>query len=87
MSAEEELDRREQIIELYERQLAQRDTEMAKLRWTLDNIYTIARREVSGRHDPRERWRHVLRLCEAVGCQPRGVLREGLYDPENEATE
>ena len=49
--------------------------DVGKLRWTLDNIYTIARREVSGRHDPRERWRHVLRLCEAVGCQGRGVLR------------
>lgn len=54
-----------------------------KLRWTLDNIYTIARREArctgaDPRADPRGRWGHVLRLCEAVGCQPRGVLRGDL---------
>ena len=52
-------------------------------RWTLDNIYTIARRELN-RLQPYvipdtlaiERWGHVLRLCEKAGCQPRGVLRD-----------
>jgi hypothetical protein len=48
--------------------------DVGKLRWTLDNIYTVARREAS-REDPRARWGHVLRLCEAIGCQGRGVLR------------
>jgi hypothetical protein len=43
--------------------------------WVLDNIYTIARREAA-RDDPRGRWGHVLRLCEKVGCQGRGVLRD-----------
>lgn len=45
------------------------------LQWTLDNIFTIARREL--RHgDPRDRWGHILRLCEEAGCQGRGVLRD-----------
>ena len=44
------------------------------LQWTLDNIYTIARRE-AGKDDPRGRWGHIRRLCEVAGCQPRGVLR------------
>lgn len=52
---------------------AKRDSDT--LQWTLDNIYTIARREL--RHgDPRERWGHVIRLCEKAGCQSRGVLRD-----------
>jgi hypothetical protein len=47
-----------------------------ELRWVLDNVYTIARREAA-RDDPRGRWGHVLRLCEKVGCVSRvvGVLR------------
>lgn len=44
------------------------------MQWTLDNIYTIARREAN-RVSPHPKWAHVLRLCEKVGCQPRGVLR------------
>ena len=55
----------------------------ARLQWTLDNIYTMARRELN-RLQPYavpdtlaiERWGHVLRLCEKVGCQGRGVLRD-----------
>jgi hypothetical protein len=62
------------------------DERLAKqLQWALDNIYTIARREllrleragaseiesVSG-----DRWGHILRLCEQAGCQSRGVLRD-----------
>ena len=43
------------------------------LQWTLDNVYTIARREAN-RDDPRGRWGHVLRLCEKAGCQGRGVF-------------
>jgi hypothetical protein len=43
--------------------------------WVLDNIYTIARREIR-RGDERGSWGHVLRLCEKVGCQGRGVLRD-----------
>lgn len=53
--------------------------------WVLDNIYTIARREASRPDgDPRGRWAHVLRLCEKVGCQGRGVLRDngGSVTPE-----
>ncbi len=43
--------------------------------WVLDNIYTIARREL--RHgDPRGMWGHVIRLCEKTGCVGRGVLRD-----------
>lgn len=42
------------------------------LRWTLDNIYTIARREAK-RDDM---WGHVARLCEQAGCAPRDVLRD-----------
>ena len=54
-----------------------------RLQWTLDNIYTIARRE-AGKDDPRGRWGHVVRLCEEAGCQPRGVLRDngGSIEPE-----
>jgi hypothetical protein len=45
---------------------------------TLDNIYTMARREARRQqHELRpEMWGHVLRLCEQAGCQPRGVLRD-----------
>lgn len=61
--------------------------ESAKLRqWTLDNIYTIARRETNRIERPGHtpvtdehyhgRWGHVLRLCEQAGCQGRGVLRD-----------
>ncbi len=48
--------------------------------WTLDNVFTIARREKkrvdSGWPLRPEMWAHVLRLCEAAGCQSRGVLRD-----------
>ena len=50
-----------------------------KVLWTLDNIYTIARRETAKEDadkDSRGRWLGVLRLCEALGCQPRGVLKD-----------
>lgn len=52
-------------------------TDEEMLRWTLDNVYTIARREsVRGAERARhEMWWHVLRLCEAAGCQSGGVLR------------
>jgi len=43
-----------------------------KTLWTLDNIYTMARREAQ-KDDPQGRWAGVLRLCEALGCQPREV--------------
>jgi hypothetical protein len=46
-----------------------------RMRWTLDNIYTSARRELR-KGDPRGMWGHVIRLCEKVGCQSRGVLRD-----------
>lgn len=50
--------------------------------WVLDNIYTIARRELrrleklAYTDEERDGWRHVIRLCEKVGCQGRGVLRD-----------
>jgi hypothetical protein len=44
------------------------------MQWVLDNIYTIARREMN-KADPRGRWAHIFRLCEQAGCQGRGVLR------------
>jgi hypothetical protein len=47
------------------------------MQWTLDNIFTLARREVN-KDDPYGRWGHVLRLCERVGCKGRGVLRGDL---------
>lgn len=47
-----------------------------ELRWTLDNVYTIARRESLRTELRPEMWGHVLRLCEKVGCQSRGVLRD-----------
>lgn len=56
--------------------------DVALLRWTLDNIYTVARREhrrVEGGKALRpEMWAHVLRLCEKTGAQSRtvGVMRE-----------
>jgi hypothetical protein len=59
-----------------EQLLAYAGDDVGKLRWTLDNIYTIARREAL-KNDPRGRWGHVLRLCERVGCQGRGVLPDG----------
>ncbi len=49
--------------------------------WTLDNVFTIARRELRRAEDGKplrlEMWSHVLRLCEKAGCQERtvGVLR------------
>ncbi len=54
-----------------------------KLKWTLDNIFTLARRELKrdlkGK-PPRtqDMWGHVIRLCTAVGCESRlvGILRE-----------
>jgi hypothetical protein len=60
-------------------------TERRALQWTLDNIYTIARREVrrlerAGAAEIEsvsgDRWGHVLRLCESAGCQGCGVLRD-----------
>lgn len=60
-----------------------------KAQWTLDNVFTIARRELNRlgpdaqgqKSEPtvgrsREMWGHVLRLCEKAGCQSRGVLRD-----------
>ena len=50
--------------------------------WTLDNIYTIARRKLrrletlAYTDEERDGWRHVIRLCEKAGCQGRGVLRD-----------
>jgi len=58
------------------------------LQWTLDNVYTIARRELHRATRPGheastsartvEMWGHVVRLCEKAGCQGRtvGVLRD-----------
>lgn len=52
------------------------------LRWTLDNIYTLARRELrrlerlAYTDEERDGWRHVIRLSEKAGCQGRGVLRD-----------
>ena len=62
-------------------------TPVPDLQWTLDNIYTIARRKLrrlerdlpsSDRLAAEEAvaWGHVLRLCEKAGCQSRGVLRD-----------
>ncbi len=44
--------------------------------WVIDNIYTIARREANRSGGDIKAWGHVLRLCEKVGCQPHGVLRD-----------
>ncbi len=45
--------------------------------WTLDNVFTIARRELrrvnSGLPLRPEMWSHVLRLCEETGCRERTV--------------
>lgn len=63
-----------------------------KAQWTLDNIYTLARRESKRNNDgkmPRpEMWAHVLRLCEAMGCKERtvGILRDGAARPALPAT-
>lgn len=57
------------------------------LLWALDNVYTIARRELTtarrnmGDERTRDMWGHVLRLCEKAGCQSRGVLRDSSLDP------
>lgn len=73
------------VLVWYRDQRDQREREMKHLRWALDNVFTLARRElrrleragateiesVSG-----DRWGHVLRLCEQAGCQSRGVLRD-----------
>jgi hypothetical protein len=67
---------REYIIEHVELAAAEQREQLDKKQWTLDNIYTIARRHAQGKHDTQGRWGHILRLCEAVGCQPRGVLKD-----------
>jgi hypothetical protein len=53
-------------------------TDVKRLMWTIDNIYTIARRESRRTELRPEMWAHVLRLCEAVGAQTRavGILRD-----------
>jgi hypothetical protein len=52
------------------------------LMWVIDNIYTIARRELRRKELRPEMWNHVLRLCERVGAKSRtvGVLRKGVRD-------
>jgi len=65
----------EYVKRVREKLTAYAGEDVCKLRWTLDNIYTVARREAQ-RDDPRGRWGHVLRLCEAMGCQGRGVLKD-----------
>jgi hypothetical protein len=53
----------------------------ALLQWTVDNIFTVARREYRRVEDGKalrpEMWAHVLRLCEKCGAHTRtvGVLR------------
>lgn len=51
--------------------------------WVLDNVFTIARRELKRLQNPPvdqalsvQRWEHVLRLCEDAGCKGAGVLRD-----------
>jgi hypothetical protein len=63
--------------------LASQEDQIRELEWTLDNVYTLARRELrrpeqlnAGPVSAKERWGHVLRLCEKAGCKPRGVLRD-----------
>ncbi len=52
------------------------------MRWVIDNIYTVARRESRlierGVELRPEMWGRVMRLCEKAGAQERtvGVLRE-----------
>ena len=89
----QEMDSREGEKLVLQAQVAEKDAQIAqlqqavdKLPWTLDNIYTIARREMRRTADQQrpEMWAHVLRLCEAVGCKERtvGVLRETPAPPQ-----
>jgi len=56
-----------------------------RLVWTVDNIYTIARRELRRAADGKsfrpEMWEHVRRLCERTGAGERtvGVLRDDCW--------
>jgi hypothetical protein len=70
------------ILDLLEKvQAVGQEAPPDKVQWTLDNVFTVARREARRASDGKplrpEMWAHVLRLCEQVGCQERtvGILR------------
>lgn len=50
------------------------------LAWAVSNCHTLARRAL--RHSTsaydREKWEHVLRICEKAGAKSQGVLRASL---------
>jgi hypothetical protein len=54
------------------------DTQL--LAWTVVNCHMLARRALARSHSAydREKWEHVLRICEKAGARSQGVLRASL---------
>ncbi len=50
------------------------------LAWAVSNCHTLARRALAHDVNPasREKWEHVLRICEKAGARSKGVLRMAL---------
>lgn len=53
--------------------------------WAVSNCHTLARRELNRTkafadldRTTRERWEHVIRICELAGAKSHGVLRTAL---------
>lgn len=50
------------------------------LAWAVVNCHMLARRALARSTSPydREKWEHVLRICEKAGARSQGVLRASL---------
>lgn len=50
------------------------------LAWAVTNCHTLARRALAKTTSvyDREKWEHVLRICEKAGARSQGVLRAAM---------
>ena len=53
------------------------DVDVQLLAWAITNCHTLARRALAHTTSvyDREKWEHVLRICEKAGAKSKGVLR------------
>lgn len=58
----------------------QDDLDAQLLAWAVSNCHTLARRALAHTTSgyDREKWEHVLRICEKAGARSAGVLRASL---------
>ena len=64
------------------------DAEVQLLAWATVNCHTLARRALARSTSvyDREKWEHVLRICEKAGARSQGVLRMSMPTESTEGS-